>query len=49
MAIREFLCGLGILFLDVPEVGENFVVGEDGGLGFDDLEGWGLEGGRGGG
>jgi len=29
--------GLSVLFLDVAEVREDFVVGEDGGLGFDDL------------
>lgn len=37
MAIGVVLCGLGVLFLDVAEVREDFVVGEDGGLGFDDL------------
>ena len=39
MAIRVILCGLSVLFLDVAEVDENFVVGEDGGLGFDYLGG----------
>jgi len=37
VALWVVLCGLRVLFLDVAEVREDFVVGEDGGLGFDDL------------
>jgi len=38
MAIGVVFRGLRVLFLDVAEVREDFVVGEDGGLRFDDLE-----------